>query len=474
MGCCSTKFSRGLSATEDKQSVPAGCSGCNKLNVHDWLNDLPKSETTTDLVEIRFKNTRKSFFRNVNSLHLQIGDVVAVEASPGHDIGIVSLSGDLVTEKIQKTKRYDNYEYRKVYRKAKLADIEKWEAAMEREDPIMFNARKIASSLGLQMKIGDVEFQGDGTKAIFYYIADDRVDFRELIKMLADQFRIRVEMKQIGARQEAGRIGGIGSCGRELCCATWMTNFVSVTTNSARTQELTLNPQKLAGQCGKLKCCLNYELDSYEDEKADFPSTEISLETEAGRAYHFKTDTFKRIMWYSYERYAAVNVTAVDVDRVKEVIAMNRKNEKPETLGGLNLEADKAAAPLDFANVVGQDSLTRFENVEKKNKRRKGRKPIGRTGARVEGENPRTPKTQQNNRPTTNKQQGNKPTVRKPVNKRMGTKPDANRNTPRPKQNPNQKGNPNAKETPGTKPNTNRKRRLPRKPNKGGTPDKSE
>ncbi|HAN77447.1 MAG TPA: hypothetical protein DCQ31_06565, partial [Bacteroidales bacterium] len=229
MACCSAKFSRGVSADANADSTQ-GCSGCNKLNATDWLSDLPQSMTTTDLVEIRFKNTRKAFYRNVNELKLEIGDIVAVEASPGHEIGIVSLTGDLVYERVRKNKRFDNEEIKKVYRKAKPADVEKWEAALEREDPIMYQARRMAVELGLRMKIGDVEFQGDGTKGIFYYIADDRVDFRELIKILGEKFRIRVEMKQIGARQEAGRIGGIGSCGRELCCSSWMTNFVSVTT----------------------------------------------------------------------------------------------------------------------------------------------------------------------------------------------------------------------------------------------------
>ncbi len=346
-------------------------TGCNKLNVCDWLNDTPRGINTTDLVEVRFKNTRKSFFNNINQLVLHPGDIVAVEASPGHDIGIVSLTGDLVPEQMKKYNVPFESEFKKIYRKAKPNDIEKWEQAIEREQQTMLESREIAIDLKLDMKIGDVEYQGDGTKAIFYYIADERVDFRELIKILADRFKIRVEMRQIGARQEAGRIGGIGSCGRELCCASWITNFSSVTTTSARFQELSLNPQKLAGQCGKLKCCLNYEMDCYADAQKDFPSSTTILETEEGQAHHQKTDIFKRIMWYSFDPDSTINMIPMPVERVKEVIEMNKMGKKPKKL------LDKAHADIPvvekFDDILSQDSISRFQDDKSKQKRKKRR-----------------------------------------------------------------------------------------------------
>lgn len=364
MGCCSS--SRGSCGTKKSGcgSKTGSCSsGCNKLDVFNWLADLPPSPNTTDWVEIRFKNTRKGFYKNVNDLKLKKGDVVAVEASPGHDIGVVSLSGDLVLRQIKKHGEPTG-EPKKIYRIAKPVDIEKWETATSREDEVMIESRKICRQLGLEMKVSDIEFQGDGTKAIFYYIAKERVDFRELIKVLADRFRIRIEMKQIGARQEAGRVGGIGTCGRELCCSTWVTNFVTVTTSAARYQELSLNPQKLAGQCGKLKCCLNYELDSYMDAQKDFPGTNVVLETETGMAFHFKTDIFKRIMWYSFDSSAPVNVTPVPVDRVKEIIKLNKAGEQVETLITKEEAAKVKVAPLGFANTIEEDDLDRFSDKE--------------------------------------------------------------------------------------------------------------
>lgn len=367
---CSIEKGRGCINTESDENIAKTCktNSCNKLNVYNWLADLPESATTSDLVEIRFKNTRKAFFQNINKLQLEPGDMVAVEASPGHDIGVVSLVGDLVPLQMRKYNVPFHTEFKKVYRKAKPADVEKWQQAIDREEEIMIRSRQIARRLKLNMKIGDVEFQGDGTKAIFYYIADERVDFRELIKLLADEFRIRVEMRQIGARQEAGRIGGIGSCGRELCCSTWMTNFVSVSTAAARQQELSLNPQKLAGQCGKLKCCLNYELDTYIDAQKDFPNTNIVLDTEAGLAYHQKTDIFKRIMWYSYDRNSMMNTFALSIERVREIMELNKKGKKPEKLSNDN--AETLQVPHDFSNVVGQDSLTRFEEKKPEKKRK--------------------------------------------------------------------------------------------------------
>lgn len=342
----------------------------SKLIVCDWLNDIPTGSGATDLVEVKFKNTRKEYFENVNQLPLEAGDIVAVEASPGHDIGMVSLTGELVLKQLRKHNISLNSEFKKIYRKVKPNDLQKWEEVIALEHSVMIEARQIALDLKLDMKIGDVEFQGDKTKAIFYYIADERVDFRQLIKVLAERFKIRVEMKQIGARQEAGRIGGIGSCGRELCCSTWMTNFVSVTTNAARYQELSLNPQKLAGQCGKLKCCLNFELDVYLDAQKQFPDKEIPLQTESGTYYHQKTDVFKGIMWYSPSRESAMNSIPLQVELVKDIIDKNKKNIiAPELKLERNTEEIKK---VSYANVVGQESLTRFDE-KRKSKRGKAR-----------------------------------------------------------------------------------------------------
>lgn len=314
-----------------------------------------------EIIEIRFKNTRKAYYQNSNKLRLEKGDVVAVEASPGHDIGIVALTGQTVWYKmLSEGFNYKNPEIKKVYRKAKPVDIEKWKEAIGLEHKTMIKSRKIATDLGLNMKIGDVEYQGDRTKAIFYYIADDRVDFRQLIKVLAEEFKIRIEMRQIGARQEAGRIGGIGSCGRELCCASWIKNFVSVTTNAARYQEVSLNPQKLAGQCGKLKCCMNYELDAYLDAQEDFPDTSVMLKTKTGSAVHMKTDVFKRIMWYSYQEGDKKSITCMTVDTIKEIIEMNDKGKYPEKLTGI--EESSMASVIEYQNAVGLESLTRFED----------------------------------------------------------------------------------------------------------------
>ncbi len=347
-------------------------TSCGKLNVFNWLENIPEGINPLDIVEIRFKNTRKDFFRNVNGIKLEEGDIVAVEASPGHDIGTISLSGQLVLQQLKKYGISPNTELKKVYRKAKVADIDKWQNAIDQEHKTMIKARAIASELKLNMKIGDVEYQGDGNKAIFYYIAEERVDFRELIKVLADEFKIRVEMKQIGARQEAGRIGSIGSCGRELCCSTWITNFVSVTTTAAKNQEISLNPQKLAGQCGKLKCCLNYENDSYIDAQKDFPKTSIVLETRQGRAFHLKTDVYKKQMWYSFHEHAAVNLTVVPIDRVNEIITQNKNGVIVEEL--VKKESLSPDLGLGFADVLSKDSLDKFDSKQKNRKKR--RKPF--------------------------------------------------------------------------------------------------
>ena len=372
------------------EGVPAGCQsngacgtggGCNKLNVFDWLTDmkLPAGEKPFDVVEVRFKNSRKEFFKNQSGTTLQTGDVVAVEASPGHDMGIVSLTGELV--RIQMKKHgvgYDSPEIKKVYRKAKAADIEKWREAQALETQAMYKARTLAIKHGLAMKISDVEYQGDKTKAVFYYTADARVDFRELIKTMAYEFSVRIEMRQIGARQEAARLGGIGSCGRELCCSTWLTDFRTVNTSAARYQQLSLNPLKLAGQCGKLKCCLNYELDSYLDAVKDFPSVDnVKLVSKKGRAFHQKTDIFKRMMWFSYEGEASIFIP-LTVDRVKKIIDMNKNNIQPDELAEeVKTETRPVAKPIDFKNVDNQDSLNRFDKKKSPNRNQNQRKGHG-------------------------------------------------------------------------------------------------
>lgn len=344
---------------------------CAKLDVYDWMKDVTSIGNTEDAIEIRFKNTRKDYYRNVNNLKLEVGDLVAVEANPGHDIGIVTLMGELVTEQMKKHKvTLVNGELRKIYRKAKQVDIDKWREAMMLEHKTMIRSRQIAADLKLDMKIGDVEYQGDGTKAIFYYIADGRVDFRQLIKVLAENFRIRIEMKQIGARQEAGRIGGIGPCGRELCCATWISNFVSVTTNAARYQEISLNPQKLAGQCGKLKCCLNFEVSAYMDAQKDFPRNDIPLETEFATFEFLKADVFKGIYWYCSRGEGPPTQIALPVKKVKQVQRMNRQGKKPEKLVSEGV-IDTGKDEDTFLNMVGQDDLDRFNRPKKKIRKKK-------------------------------------------------------------------------------------------------------
>jgi cell fate regulator YaaT (PSP1 superfamily) len=348
---------------------------CAKLNVFDWLYDVKSTINTDDIVEVRFKNTRKDYYRNVNNLALKPGDMVAVEASPGHDIGMVSLLGDLVLKQMKRHKStLIDGELRKIYRTAKSVDIQKWEESIGLEHPTMLKARKIAEDLKLNMKIGDVEFQGDKTKAIFYYIADERVDFRQLIKLYADTFRIRIEMRQIGARQEAARIGGIGPCGRELCCSSWISNFVSVTTNAARYQEISLNPQKLAGQCGKLKCCLNYELDCYIDAQKNFPPTNIQIETEKGNYNYLKADIFKGLYWYVRENNQPGGMMAVSVDKVKEIQKLNKSGKKVAQLTNENAPVVDAEAHT-YHDSVGQESIDRFDQTSK-NRRKKRRKPI--------------------------------------------------------------------------------------------------
>jgi cell fate regulator YaaT (PSP1 superfamily) len=354
-----------------------------KLHCCNWLEDIPAVPGSTfDIVEVQFKNTRKGFYRNSLGLDIEPGDMVAVEASPGHDIGCVTLKGPLVAIQMKRAGVKSDAEIRRVFRKAKPADLEKYEEARARENDTMIRARKIAESLKLNMKIGDVEYQGDGNKAIFYYIADERVDFRQLIKVLAETFKVRIEMKQIGARQEAGRIGGIGPCGRPLCCASWMTSFVSVGTSAARYQDISLNPQKLAGQCAKLKCCLNFEVDTYVESSRYLPGREIRLETADSTYYHFKTDIFKKEITYSTDKSIAANLVTIDAARAFEVIEMNKRGEKPLKL--MREDDEKATAkpkPLDLAS---QDDLTRFDRAKKKKKKKK---PAA-TAAQPDGKQP--------------------------------------------------------------------------------------
>ena len=336
------------------------------LPVMDWMSDIPSDGNETDLVEVQFKNTRKGYYHNNNKLALEKGSMVIVEANPGYDLGEVTLTGRLVPEQIKKSHiNLDRYEIRNILRTANEEDEKRAAEAQAKEQETMIKARQLAKSLGLEMKIGDVEYQGDGSKAIFYYIAEGRVDFRQLIKVYAETFRIRIEMKQIGARQEAGRIGGTGPCGRELCCSTWMTQFTSVGTGAARVQNLSLNPQKLAGQCAKLKCCLNYEMPIYEEAAKKMPPRNVQLETKDATYYLFSTDPLKGEVTYSTDPHHMVNLESISAKRAKEIIEMNRRGEKPMTLGGK--QSVVAAVEIDYQNVVGQDDLTRFDKKKNKN-----------------------------------------------------------------------------------------------------------
>ena len=355
--CCSTD--RGLChiavGRQDKQ-----------LNTYDWLADVPGNADSTDLVEVQFKHTRKGYYHNVNNLDLKKGDIVAVEANPGHDIGVVTLTGRLVKLQIKKANLKSADDIRRIYRIARPTDMDKYREAKSREHGTMIQSRQIAKDLGLQMKIGDVEYQGDCNKAIFYYIADERVDFRQLIKVLADTFHVRIEMKQIGARQEAGRIGGTGPCGRELCCATWMKNFVSVSTNAARFQDISLNPQKLAGMCAKLKCCLNYEVDDYVEASRKLPSREMILQTQDADYYMFKSDILAGLITYSTDKNIASNLETITAERAKDIIEMNRQGEKP-----LSLQKDgEARETKKHVDLLAGGDISRFDKAKKKKKKK--------------------------------------------------------------------------------------------------------
>lgn len=416
------------------------CKGCSrqdkKLNTYDWLADIPGSNEESDMVEVQFKNTRKGYYRNSNKISLEKGDTVAVESTPGHDIGTVTLTGRLVPLQMRKANFKSDTEVKRVYRKAKPVDMEKFDEAKTKEHATMIRARQIASNLALNMKIGDVEYQGDGNKAIFYYIADERVDFRQLIKVLAETFKVRIEMKQIGARQEAGRIGGIGPCGRELCCATWMTSFVSVSTSAARYQDISLNPQKLAGQCAKLKCCLNYEVDCYVEAQKRLPSREIELETKDGIFYFFKADILSNQISYSTAKGFAANLVTISGKRAFEIIAMNKKGSKPDSL----LEAERKQEPKPPVDLLEQDSLTRFDrrrnggdsaNNSHKKKKKSGNRPQQQAEGSNGGSNGSEPQQQpRTDRPRNNNHNNNQPRNNEPREPHAPREP-RNNNRPR-------------------------------------------
>lgn len=393
--CCDTD--RGLS-----------CCGCgrqdNQLNTYDWLADIPGNDEETDLVEVQFKNTRKGYYHNVNNLELKKGDTVAVEANPGHDIGVVTLTGRLVKLQLKKANLKSADDIRRIYRIAKPIDMDKYREAKSREHGTMIQSRQIAKDLGLQMKIGDVEYQGDGNKAIFYYIADERVDFRQLIKVLAETFHVRIEMKQIGARQEAGRIGGTGPCGRELCCATWMKNFVSVSTNAARYQGISLNPQKLAGMCAKLKCCMNYEIDDYVEANRKMPAKDAVLQTKDNDYYQFKTDVLAGLITYSTDKNLAANLETISAERAHAIIEMNKQGEKPLSL----LEDGTAKVKKKSLDLLEDADISRFDRS--KRKRKGGNKPKGngnqkqqQGGKQQQGQEPKQGDAQNQNRDEHNK-----------------------------------------------------------------------
>ncbi|MFY0631894.1 MAG: hypothetical protein JXR05_16140 [Flavobacteriaceae bacterium] len=410
-----------------ENGVPRGCksngncgtgtcgSGSEKLAVFDWLSNmtLPTGDAPFNIYEVRFKNGRKHFYKNTENLTISMGDVVAVEGSPGHDIGIVSLAGELVKVQMKKRKVFfDSEDVKKIYRKASQRDIDVWQKARDKELETQRKGREILGRLGLKMKLSDVEYQGDGNKATFYYTADTRVDFRQLIKDLAGAFSIRVEMKQVGARQEAARLGGVGSCGRELCCSTWLTDFRKVTTTAARYQQLSLNPLKLAGQCGKLKCCLNFELDTYLDALDDFPKQEKILKTEKGDAVFIKMDIFKKLLWYTYKEDRS-KWYKLSLDQVKEIIQLNQNKELSIPLEEYESEIQEVVE-VDFENVVGQDSLTRFD-VPKKSRRRNRNNRNKKKKVAAGGNPNQKNRSNKPNQPNAQKKEQNK---RKPQNKR--------------------------------------------------------
>ena len=411
------------------------CKSCDRqdkqLNTYDWLADIPGNADESELVEVQFKNTRKGYFRNSNKIPLEKGDIVAVEATPGHDIGVVTLTGRLVPLQMKKANIKSEADIKRIYRKAKPVDMEKYNEAKAREHSTMIRSRQIALDLNLNMKIGDVEYQGDGNKAIFYYIADERVDFRQLIKVLADAFRVRIEMKQIGARQEAGRIGGIGPCGRELCCATWMTSFVSVSTSAARFQDISLNPQKLAGQCAKLKCCLNYEVDCYVEAQKRLPSREITLETKDGEFFFFKADILSNQITYSSDKNIPANLVTISGRRAFEIIGLNRRGIKPDSL----IEETHRSEPKKPVDLLEQESLTRFD------RNRKGKSGSdGNGGENSNNSRNKRKKKSGNGRPQGGEQQGAPQSNNQREQSRQDRQPRQKQDRQAPKQGEQQQG----------------------------------
>lgn len=442
------------------------CKGCGRqdkqLNTYDWLANVPDYSEMQDIVEVQFKNTRKGYFKNSNKLKLEKGDIVAVEASPGHDIGVVTLTGRLVPLQVKKANLKPDAEIKRIYRKAKPIDMEKYEEAKAKEHDTMIRSRQIALNLNLNMKIGDVEYQGDGNKAIFYYIADERVDFRQLIKVLAETFRVRIEMKQIGARQEAGRIGGIGPCGRELCCATWMTNFISVSTSAARYQDISLNPQKLAGQCAKLKCCLNYEVDVYVESQKHLPSKEITLETKDGTFYFFKADILKGMITYSTDKSFLANGITISARRAFEVIGMNKRGERPDSLTNGNGESDPQR-PIDL---VEQESLTRFDKRKGSNNRKKKKKTNENRATNKEAtennkENNTTPNEQE---PVASENKGQDKGGKNHTPNKRGDRPQREREDRNRNRNRNNRPNGTPHNRQGENKETNKEKQLPPPP----------
>lgn len=424
-----------------------GCGRQNKqLNTYDYLADIPGNVDTTDLVEVQFKNTRKGYYHNVNALDLHKGDIVAVESTPGYDVGVVTLTGRLVELQLKKANLKSADDIKRVYRLAKDSDIEKWEEAKSREHGTMIQSRQIAKDLGLDMKIGDVEYQGDGNKAIFYYIADERVDFRQLIKVLADTFHVRIEMKQIGARQEAGRIGGTGPCGRELCCATWVKSFSSVSTNAARHQDISLNPQKLAGMCAKLKCCLNYEVDSYLEASRDIPARDIVLQTADSDYYQFKVDILAQLISYSTDKKVPAHVTTITVERAREIIELNKQGLKPETLEPSSAVVEEKHSK----DLVGDSDLSRFDKAKKKKKREQKQQPKAEAAApeqpqqQGQPKQPKQPKQKQH-KPQPQPRQQQQPAPKQPKQPKGEAAPKPANNPGRPKNEPQQPSKPSDK-----------------------------
>lgn len=409
MSCSNCSNNSGGVPNGCKSNGNCGDGGCERMSVFDWLADIqvPNGRSVFDVVEVSFKNGRKGFYRNEKGYQIFKGDTVVVETSPGHDVGIVTLTGELVKHQMKrKNVKSAPHELRKVYRKATETDIERWKTARSREYDTMHEARELIVKLNLDMKLGDVEYQGDGNKATFYYTADQRVDFRELIKLMADQFKIKIEMRQIGARQEAGRLGGVGACGRELCCSTWLTDFRSVSTSAARYQQLSLNPQKLAGQCGKLKCCLNYELDQYAEALKSFPDTKKTIQTANGPAIHIKTDVFKRKLWYLVKGDRTSSIICLTADRVFELLELQKSGNK---IGDLNefAEVETPTNEPEYSNVVGQDDLTRFDQQFKKKKKKRGGQQRKKQGGDQKNQN-QNPQNKQggNNKRRNNKRKG--------------------------------------------------------------------